>query len=408
MEYKELRKLYYGDRETYKQVYESRIHSPNACLLDFEVAGKQAFFVQSNEVVQLMYSLLRLDKEIGLLCDVLPNAAMNQYSKKCLIDEIVLTNNIEGVHSSRKEIGEVLTTLEEQSERKGKQEKFLGLVNKYLKLRREENVDLYTCQDIRAIYDEIVLPEVAAENTDMIPDGTVFRKDQTVIQSVTGKVIHTGMTPESKVVGAMEKALAFLHDDSIDALYRACLFHYMLEYIHPFYDGNGRLGRFILSYGISKELSSLLAYRISEAVKENITDYYNAFTVCNDPHNLGDLTPFLIKMLMILEGAATELRDSLRRKSISWDRYETVSKALTDGQTKKMRAVYSLLIQGALFGEQGISRKDLLSVLSISASTLNKRLSVVHDQKLLVCISEGQQKFYKMDLNVLDDMFLKD
>ena len=46
----------------------------------------------------------------------LPDIAKEQYSRKCLIDEIVLTNKIEGVHSSRKEIGEVLDMLGERSE----------------------------------------------------------------------------------------------------------------------------------------------------------------------------------------------------------------------------------------------------------------------------------------------------
>ncbi len=81
----------------------------------------------------------------------MPPIALNQYSKKCLIDEIVITNKIEGVHSSRKEIGEALDILETQSKKKGKQIRFIGLVNKYLKLINSENIPLKSCQDIRAL-----------------------------------------------------------------------------------------------------------------------------------------------------------------------------------------------------------------------------------------------------------------
>ena len=55
-------------------------------------------------------------KEVRALSAQLPDIAKEQYSRKCLIDEIVLTNKIEGVHSSRKEIGEVLDMLGERSE----------------------------------------------------------------------------------------------------------------------------------------------------------------------------------------------------------------------------------------------------------------------------------------------------
>ena len=121
----------------------------------------------------------------------------------------------------------------------------MGLVNKYHKLLSKEKVSLKTCQDIRNIYDEIVLDEVVSEDKHNAPDGQIFRKDMTEVYSSTGKSIHKGKYPESEIITYMEKALKFLNDDDIQPLYRICLFHYMIEFIHPFYDGNGRTGRMI-------------------------------------------------------------------------------------------------------------------------------------------------------------------
>ena len=120
MAYKELKKLYYGDKDTYRETYMRRFASDNAIRLDFDVAGYQAFFVQCEDVIKLSYQILKLDKDILNLRKMLPQVALEQYTRKCLIDEIVLTNNIEGVYSSRKEIGAALNILEEQSEKKGK------------------------------------------------------------------------------------------------------------------------------------------------------------------------------------------------------------------------------------------------------------------------------------------------
>ena len=303
LNYKELKSLYYGNNEVYAQEYLNRFNSDDAVKMDFNIETNQAFFLQNTQVMTMAYNIAKLDKQIGKLCDKLPGVALNQYSKKCLIDEIVITNKIEGVHSSRKEIGEALDILEAQSMAKGTHRRFLGLVNKYLKLIKSEDISIQNCKDIRDIYDEVFLEEVIYEDPSNKPDGKIFRKESVSVHSETDKIIHNGLMPESRIIEAMEQALKFLNDDSIEQLFRVCIFHYLIEYIHPFYDGNGRLGRFIFSYGISKTLSPLISFRISETIKENIRAYYKAFQTCNDQRNLGDLTPFLLMQLEMIYSA---------------------------------------------------------------------------------------------------------
>ncbi len=400
--YESLRKLYYGDEDAYKAAYQARYISPQAVHLDFPIGDRSSFFVQDQDVINGMYSILRLDKRISELCSVLPGLALRQYSRKCLIDEIVITNNIEGVYSSRKEIGDALAVLEEQSARQERRPRFYGMVSKYNKLIRREAVPLGTCQDVRSIYDELVLDEVVAEDRNNAPDGSIFRRDQATIHSATDRVIHAGLTPESRIIGAMEKALAFLNDESIERLYRICLFHYMLEYIHPFYDGNGRLGRFIVSYCIAGELTPLLAYRLSETIKENVKEYYEAFKVCNDPRDLGDLTPFLIMMLNMIQRSSEELLEALKRRHTRWQRYDRLSESLPGGNKAPMGRLYSLLIQAALFAEQGISTQELAQCMEMSPSTLRKKLGTVREQGLLLWTKDGTKKYYSMDLDELD------
>ena len=145
MKYKELKSLYCADSEVYAQEYLNRFDSEEAVKLNFYIGENQAFFMENAEVLKMAYNIAKLDKKIGILCTELPGVAIEQYSRKCLIDEIVITNKIEGVHSSRKEIGEALETLELQSKKKGKQQRFVSLVNKYLKLINGENISLKNC-----------------------------------------------------------------------------------------------------------------------------------------------------------------------------------------------------------------------------------------------------------------------
>ena len=403
MKYKELKSLYYGDNEVYAQEYLKRFDSEETKKLDFHVGEHQAFFMQNNEVLWMALDIAKLDKEIGTLCSELPGVAIDQYSRKCLIDEIVITNKIEGVHSSRKEIGEALDILESQSKNKGKHHRFLGLVNKYLKLINQENIPLKSCQDIRDIYDEVFLEEVVNEDPRNRPDGKFFRKEIVTVHSETDKVIHQGLIPESKIIEAMTHALDFLNDDSIESLFRVCIFHYLIEYIHPFYDGNGRLGRFILSYGISNTLTPLISFRISETIKENISEYYKAFSICNDQRNLGDLTPFLLmQMKMILE-AMKELKKSLLEKLATWRKYEkAIAKQCDDFDLYKLR---SFLIQAALFSEQGISMAELEQNMEFSKYKIKKIMCKIPEE-MIVVKTKNKFKFYSINLEKLNMIIL--
>ena len=115
MEYPILSELYYKDREAYKTLYEKRYQSEYAIHLDFQVNGNNVFFIQTPEINRMLTDILRMNTAVSNLCSILPGAAIGQFSRRCLIDEIVLTNSIEGVRSTRKEISDILDELEEKS-----------------------------------------------------------------------------------------------------------------------------------------------------------------------------------------------------------------------------------------------------------------------------------------------------
>ena len=406
MAYVAMSKIYYHGQAEYAAEYKKRFASPDAVRLPFQVGGKPAFFLQNAEAFRLAYEIAKLDKEICVLCHMLPRVVIDQYSRKCLIDEIVLTNNIEGVHSSRKEIGDALDILAQQAQKKQKHPRFVGLVNKYLKLMREEPIPLNSCEAIRALYDELFLEEVVAENAQNRPDGIIFRKEATSIYNNAQREIHKGVYPETEIISAMGQALQFLNDDTVEKLFRVCVFHFLFEYIHPFYDGNGRLGRFILSYSISETLEPLLAYRISEIIKENIKAYYKAFEVCNDPHNLADLTPFLLMQLEMIYLASAELKDSLQKRNERWNRYKELIPALFGTGQEDLRKLYYILIQSALFSENGISVKGLSAVMEISEATVRRHVEKL-PQDWIVQSNKGKTRYYNANLRALDDLLLQ-
>jgi Fic family protein len=405
MSYIELSKLFYRDENQYITEYKSRFNSPDAIKINFNIKENQAFFMQNAQIADLVFQILKTDKRVSLISTQLPGLALEQYKKHCLIDEIVLTNKIEGVHSTRREIASILNDLEDTIyEKSTSRKRFWGLVEQYNRRSQNEPVYLKTCEDIRRLFDATVLAEVIEENPKNAPDGKIFRKDASSVHTVTDKEIHRGTYPESAIISEMEDALAFYNDESIEIIYRIGIFHYLFEYIHPFYDGNGRLGRFIVSNSLSREFNPLLAYRISSTIMENINLYYNAFKTCNDPRNMGDLTPFLIMMLGIIKTSIIELEDALRTRHSRLTNYQKAIALLPNGNNPRTSNAYIVLIQAGLFSEYGISTRAFSKLIESSFATAKKELDFLSSHNLLTRNRIGRENYYLLNLDEVDKM----
>ncbi len=395
-----LKKLFHIDRELYAREYEKRFTSENTVHFDFNISGEKAFVCQTSDILNLIISIERTDKAVNKLYQALPYAAIEQFANRCLIDEIVLSNNIEGVHSTRKEINAILADLSA----KNKGQRFYGLVKKYRMLLASEKIPIETCQDIRKIYDDIFLDEIRATDPENEPDGEIFRKSSVSVYSAAGSEIHRGSNPEKNIIANMNKALVLLKDERLDILVRISLFHYLFGYIHPFYDGNGRTSRFISSYLLSQELNHLIGYRLSYTIKENQSKYYKAFDICNDPLNKGDLTPFAEMFLNIVDESHKQLYLALDKRVKDLKRYEILLPEMLGGKDSHVYDLYYILVQAALFSDIGVTIKELEACVRVSPNTLRRLLGDI-PRELLRIDKTYREYHYYIDIMELDKQF---
>ncbi len=397
---KTLYKLFYSNPNDYQAEYERRFHDESTIHLDINIGEHSAFICESPEIFKFIISIERTNNAVNQLCSKLPGIALSQFQERCLIDEIVLTNNIEGVHSTRKEISEIIQDLSKNNKR----ERFVGLVKKYALLMKNEKISLNHPEDVRKIYDDIFYDEIKTTDPDDLPDGKIFRKSDVGVYSATGKEIHHGLHPESKIIAVMEKSLDFLNDSNYDCLLRIAVFHYLFGYIHPFYDGNGRTSRFISSYMLSQNLNKLIGYRISFTIKEHINKYYEAFKVCNHYNSRGDLTPFAEMFLEIVDISMKQLYQSLSERSEKLMHYIKLITQLPNADDESMCSLYDLLIQAALFSNIGISQKELEYEMGMSYNTVRTRLKRI-PESLLIVNKQRNRPFYLLNLKTVDEMF---
>ena len=395
MEYELLSKIFYKKPTEYESIYDARFNSEASIKLPIKIHENVGFIFNTNEITKLLVKIYKTINKINLLRTHLPNIAINSYIIKSLKDEIALTNEIEGVRSTRKEIEDAIDSIKND-----KNARFKGLVDKYFKLISNEIIPLNNCEDIRTIYDALVLPEIEKEN---LPDGILFRKEPVQVVSATQKENHRGIMPESKIIESLDLCFDFLKNDDIDSLIKISAFHYLFGYIHPFYDGNGRTSRFISSYLIKNELDVLLALKLSYTVKNNINKYYKAFDICNDRKNKGDITFFVVTFLELLSQASDDLYTKIADLNDQLNYYNNIINTLVNEKVlndKQAKCIF-ILCQNRLFDDTYMNMNTLTELLEKSDTTTRKILKSLESKNLLVKSRNKNQYLYSANLDSL-------
>lgn len=402
MSYELLNKLYYKNKDSFESEYLMRKNSLYSTSLNLDIHGHEAFFVNIPEFITITARIYKKFSNLNTLCNKLPKVAYECYERNCLIDEIILTNDIEGIRSTRKEVRDVL----ENESGSTKKKKFDGMIKKYaLLLDDSYKADLNNSLDIRKLYNEIVFDEIDEKNW---PDGEIFRKDAAEVISGTQQVKHVGLIPEAKIIHYMNTMLNMLKDDNLPMITKIAVFHYMIGYIHPFYDGNGRLSRFISSYLLKEEFNSLVALRLSYTIKNSKSDYYKAFDIANDPHNMGDLTHFILYFSNVVEQSIDSLQERLSSGKEKLDFYASaLNKKYHDADDKELKKTSSVLwylIQNHLFTNDPFDKKTLSKQLGVSTETAHNYITGLISSGAPITIEkEGKKLIYKLELKQLID-----
>jgi Fic family protein len=130
----------------------------------------------------------------------------------------------------------------------------------------------------------------------------------------------THVAPPGDIVKSLDKDLFdYLKKDKDLPLIKSCVFHYEIEFIHPFMDGNGRIGR-LWQTVILREYSPVFEFLpIESLIKEKQKEYYQ---ILSESDNQGNSTPFIEFMLQILDKSIEDLLMSQNVNLTSQDRID--------------------------------------------------------------------------------------
>lgn len=316
------------------------------------------FYVETAPINLLVSQIHRVSSQITKLRHQkgLPPVAVNSYLKTLLKNEIYFTNDIEGVRTNPAEIGTIIGNLQDQP---GKKKRRLeSTIRKYNDSLTGRMRQINRLEDFRAIFDELLKGEIPS---DKLPDGKLFRNTFAFIGSES-HAVHIPPVNEEKVDTALEQLITFMNNDDYVPLEKALVTHFMFENTHPFSDGNGRTGRYLLSSYLSSKVDPFTGLSISTAIHNNLSRYYKLFQEADNVENRGELTFFIEGMLRIILSGQQEVMAELTARR---EQLKVTSAKLAESMktaSEEQREIMYVLLQSYLFTESqtyGIQDRDI-------------------------------------------------
>ncbi len=358
MDYKTIRKIVAMSKSNAKpcdiaeEEYRLRIDNPATYRSGIVFDSHEIFATCVTDLVTYMNDIAYAEKAVEKAWNELPRFAQPRFAQReylmhFIAKEVQNTNIIEGVHSTRKELSKALDAASEQN----KHTRFSEFTKLFLELADSNEYDTsipQTLQDIRKIYNSIMQGEL---ESGYIPDGEIFRKGKVSIRDGANNVVHDGDATEAEIQDHLTQMLSLMNSNKVPTLIKACMCHYAFESVHPFYDGNGRTGRFLLALQLHEQLSMPTILSLSSIIYAEKSGYYAAFSKAQELFNCNDLTMFCCTMLQYIKKAQNEVLNNiiLQLKQTIYCMNKLFEFSKKTAISKVQREILSISLQNKLF-----------------------------------------------------------
>jgi len=224
------------------------------------------------------------------------------------------------------------------------------------------------------------------------------------MQIVSGPIgrerVHFEAPPRDRLAGEMKTLLAWFNNapKDLDGLLRAGLAHAWFEVVHPYEDGNGRVGRALMDRALAQdENRSTRLYSMSARFEAERDAYYDALGAFST--GTMDVTPWLQWFLVQIEAAAKSSEHTVNRvlsKAQYWARNAEV--ILNERQKKALNVLLDAGPQGFV---GGMTNKKYASLTKTSAPTAQRDLADLVGKGCLVLTGAGRSVRYELPRSAL-------
>lgn len=330
-----------------------------------------------------------LSGRIGVSEQVTNPATKEQYVVNSLIEEAITSSQLEGASTSRLVAKEML-----RSGRPAKSRDERMIVNNYHAMIR-----------IGELRQEALTPQLICEVQEILTEGTLDNPDaagrfqypdetRVAVFDTYQDLLHMP-PPAAELPRRIDELCTFVNEPGTDIYVppgiRAIILHFMIGYIHPFEDGNGRTARALFYWSMLHDDYWLTEFiSISRILKKAPVKYAKSYLYSEQDES--DLTYFVIYQLGVLERAIEELHTYLARKAEEVSDFQRLLAALNRDFNHRQVAIlqHALKNPGATFTAESHGRSH-----NISRETARTDLVELADRGLLQRIRLGRANAFR-------------
>ncbi len=293
------------------------------------------------------------------------------YAVSSFMEESIASSQIEGASTTTKAAKKMLRS---KTEPRNKSERMI--LNNYnamqfIKSKADEPLTPALIREIHAVISQGTLEDASSEGC--------FRTDDSVVVAdpLTGKVYHQPV-PAADVESMVSELCDFANGDEpfVHPILKGIIIHFVMAYIHPFVDGNGRVSRSLFYWFAIKKGYGIVEYlSISRSIKAHRGKYGLAYLLSETDGN--DLTYFIRYNLDIIMESIDAFSDYLDRKLREQD--DALERMRAYGLSTRQEDVLAELIQS---GEPATAY-ELASMFGTDVQNIRKDLVLLMDKGLV-------------------------
>lgn len=240
--------------------------------------------------------------------------------------------------------------------------------NAYEIYERLDKLDPYSVDDLLTAHNIMT--------RGLVEESGMFRTRPVGVVDREGHILHFGTLPQY-VPDLVMELLNWAKNGKIHILIRSCVFHYEFELIHPFADGNGRMGRLWHTLLLSKWNSAFAWLPVESIIHDRQQEYYEAINASN---GAGESTVFIEFMLSAIKASLIGAINT--------------NDEMSDGKIDKV-ALRWHKVQEYLKTHDYIMNADVRELCGVSAATANRILASFVAEGNLVKYHEGGHWAYR-------------
>ncbi len=221
-----------------------------------------------------------------------------------------------------------------------------------------------------------------------------------VVSGASGKeIVHFEAPPSVRVPEEMRVFIEWFNDTKpsgkspiANLLIRASIAHLYFETIHPFEDGNGRLGRIIADKSLAQGLKRPILMSLSTAIEADKKAYYSALKKAQRTNDLTEWIHYFSKTILKAQQEFKVTIDFLVKKTSFFEKYQS---KLNEAQTK---VINRMLENGENEFIGGMNARKYQSITQVSKATATRHLKDLVEKGILISHQRGRSTNYQVNM----------